>query len=265
MNDKEYLESLKNYTETINLSIKISRHAANRQVEDKIVWACVLYTKLCVTGFSVLILAPSNNIAIKKIDHWDFSSLFSLTRNIMECYQTLFYLCVDKVSSDELLARRKQFNLHDYYSRKTLLSYIGTNKENKEIEDFVIKELKETQYFKALDEKRQKHFLKGDNAFFISREEIEEKTGSDKNQFKYFYKLFSSNTHTFPMGFYNMLNGERGRGVKTNVEIKYSCLALEIAEQYLIQASSHMIDFFPDINKYLTDKEKNKLNKNYGN
>lgn len=259
MGDEIYIENLKKYSKTINLALNVSKLAASRQAEDKVVWACVLYTKMCVTGLSIFVLTPESEIAKKKIQHWDFSSLFSLTRNLMECYQTMFYLCVDEVSSDELNARRKLFNLHDYYSRKKLFSFMTDKNEDKEIENIVVKELIETDYFKNLDQKQQKYFLKGDNAFFISREEIEARIGTDKNEFKLLYKLFSSNTHSFPMGFYGMLEGERGTGVKSEVEVGYSGLALEIAEQYIRQASNNMIKFFPDIFQQLTSEEKNTL------
>ncbi|MFA7302091.1 MAG: DUF5677 domain-containing protein [Candidatus Shapirobacteria bacterium] len=256
MDEKYYIDNLTKYSNTINLALKVSRRSAGRQVEDKKVWACVLYTKICVTGLSIFILAPNSEIAEKKITHWDFSSLFSLTRNLMECYHTLFYLCVDNVSDDELEARRKLFNLHDYYSRKKLFSFTDDNQEDKKIEDSIIDELTKTNYFKSLGEKQQKHFLKGENAFFISREDIEEKTGTDKNDFKLLYKLFSSNTHSFPMGFYGMLEGERGTGVKSEIEIGYNGLALETAEQYIGQATKNMLDFFPDIILELTEIEK---------
>lgn len=256
MEDKYYKENLEKYSKTIKLAVKISKLGARRKVEDKIFWACILYTKMCVTGLSILILCPENETAEKTNSHWDFSSLFSLTRNLMECYQTMFYLCLDKVGSNELKARRKLFNLHDYYSRKKLFSFTSENSEDKKIEDFVILELTKTVYFQQLEEKQQKHFLKGDNAFFISREDIEEKSGMNKNDFKLLYKLFSSNTHSFPMGFYGMLDAERGTGVKSQVEIEYSGLALETAERYIKRASNHMTGFFPDILKRLTEEEK---------
>ena len=93
----------------------------------------------------------------------------------------MFYLCVDNVTSNELKVRRKLFNLHDYYSRKKLFSFSPEKQKDKEIEELVIKELIETDYFKTLNEKQQKHYLKGGNAFFISREDIEDRIGTDKN------------------------------------------------------------------------------------
>jgi hypothetical protein len=259
MEDKYYNDTLAKYTRTVHLAIKISRLAADRQVEDKVFWASVLYTKICVTGLSLLILAPENEIANKKITHWDFSSLFSLTRNLIECHQTFFYLCVDNVADDELKARRKLFNLHDYKSRAKLFSYSPKKLENEEIEKLVVEELLNTKYFKNLNEKQQKHFLKGDNAFFISREEIEEKMGKDKNEFKLIYNLFSNNIHSFPMGFYGMIDSQRGIGEKSDIELKYSSLALEIAERNIRDASNNMTSFFPDILDNLTVDERDFL------
>ena len=73
------------------------------------------------------------------------------------------------------------------------------------------------------------------------------------------YKLFSSNTHSFPMGFYGMLEGERGTGVKSEIEIGYNGLALETAEQYIRQATNNMLIFFPDILSGLTEIEQSYL------
>ena len=140
-----------------------------------------------------------------------------------------------------------------------MFSYASDNIEDKEIENLVIKELIETEYFKTLSKKQQNHYLRGDNSFFISREDIEERTGTDKSDFKYMYKLLSSNTHSFPMGFYGMVDGGIGTGVKSEVEVVYSGLALETAAQYIRQASNDMIEFFPDILEQLTNEERTYL------
>lgn len=255
-----YSEKFSKFSNTLSVAIKISILAKGRFVtEDKKAWACVLHTKLCVTANSLLILAPKIEI---KDEHWDFSSMFTLARNIMECYQTLFYLCFDNVTDSELFARKKLFNLHDYYSRVKLFSFMDEKQENPEMEKNVINELSQTDYFKKLTEKQQAHFLKGENAFFISREDIEEKIGRDKNEFKMLYKLLSSNTHSYPMGFYRIQGGERGTSVETNVEVGYSALALEISEQYLLDSCNRMLEFFPDIKNNLTEKEKGYIEEN---
>ena len=58
MDEKDYLRNLTKYSQTIRLAAKISRLAAGKKVEDKIFWACVLYTKMCTTGMSIYILCP---------------------------------------------------------------------------------------------------------------------------------------------------------------------------------------------------------------
>jgi hypothetical protein len=61
------------------------------------------------------------------------------------------------------------------------------------------------------------------------------------------------------MGFYGMIEGERGTGVKSEVEIRYSTLALEIVEQYIRASSNEMLELFPDIIDKLTSIQKGHL------
>lgn len=221
-------------------------------------WTCVLHTRMCVIASSLLKLSPKKYEPKNLKVEWDYSSMFSLTRNIMECYQTLFYLCSEKIS-DERYARKKLFDLHDFNSRKKLLAFTNSNIGNEDVEKQLVKELSATNYFKNLEKKRKDYFVKGDNAFFISREDLEEKMGHDKSSFKSLYKLFSSNAHSFPMGFYGMLEGERGTGVGTKIEVEYSKLALDVAEKYIRKSSNDMIGLFPDISNKLNSKEKSIL------
>jgi hypothetical protein len=52
-------------------------------------------------------------------------------------------------------------NDYYYYSRKKLFSFITEQEEDIEIKKTVIRELTEAKYFKNLEEKQQKNFLKG--------------------------------------------------------------------------------------------------------
>ena len=90
--DRKFTAAFKSYCRTLNLAVKISRLAGGRYGEkDKVIWACILFTKLCTTGRSLRKLLDHDVSREYKAD-WDYSSAFSLTRNIMECYQTLFSL-----------------------------------------------------------------------------------------------------------------------------------------------------------------------------
>lgn len=261
--ERKFPVAFKSYCRTLKLAVKISRLASGRYGEkDKVVWACILFTKLCTTARSLRKLLDHDVSKEYKTD-WDYSSAFSLTRNIMECYQTLFYLCFDDVHEEELKARKALFNVHDYYSRKQLFSFIPENfdieRENPEIEKFVLEQLKNSAFFNSLDEKKRSKYLNGKDAFFMARDEIEEKEGVSKNTFRYWYKFLSSNVHSFPMGFFRMIDGDRGTGVHSEVEEIYSTMALDLAESYLIRGSLNMLKFFPDLLEKMSPQEKKLL------
>lgn len=261
--DRKFTAAFKSYCRTLNLAVKISRLAGGRYGEkDKVIWACILFTKLCTTGRSLRKLLDHDVSREYKAD-WDYSSAFSLTRNIMECYQTLFYLCFDSVPDEELKARKFLFNVHDYYSRQQFFSFFPERfdgeREDPEIEKFVLEQLENSSYFKGLDEKERNKYLKGKKAFFITREEIEEREGVNKNDFRYWYKFLSANVHSFPMGFFGMIDGDRGIGVHSEVEEIYSAMALDLAESYLIRGCLNMLNFFPDILEKISPQEKKLL------
>lgn len=256
-----YVDNVKNYQKTLEISKRISNKIGGRFVDERKGWASILFTKLCTTGNSLFLLAPHNSLTNQE-DHWDYSSMFSLTRNLMECYQTFFYLCIENISKNEYILRKKLFDYHDLTSRKKLFSLMHDHKQTEEderIEEFVIKELKENELFKTLPEKQQSAYLKGDKAFFITREDIEERFGNDRNAFKMYYKLLSSNTHSYPMGFYRIQGAGRGTGLKTPVEEGYSSLALKIANDYLMKALKNILSLFPDSIVWLTNDEKTYL------
>lgn len=258
--ERKFIKAFKSYCRTLNLAVKISRLGAGRYGEsDKVVWACILFTKLCTSGRSLKKLLD-HDIAKEYKNDWDYSSAFSLTRNIMECYQTFFYLCFDNISEEEYVARKALFNVHDYYSRKQFFSFFPENfdgeRENHEIEAIVVEQLENSTFFKNLDDKKKIIYLKGKNAFFISREDIEEKEEVNKNDFRLWYKLLSANIHSYPMGFFRMIDEDRGTGVHSELEENYSAVALDLAESYLKRACIHMLKIFPDILEKISPQEK---------
>ena len=105
-------------------------------------------------GQSLQKLAPKNHNPKRLKIEWDYSSMFSLTRNIMECYQTLFYLWSQDISDDERLARKKLFDIHDLYSREKLFSFSNEGLEMLKVKKGLVAALLETEYFKSIDDKR---------------------------------------------------------------------------------------------------------------
>lgn len=258
IDELKFHKQFNTYVKYTSLAIKISKSIAGRLVDYRKGWASILFTKICVTSISLKKLADLDT-GKKYNSHWDFNSAFTLARNLMECYQTFFYLCIDKISEDEALARKKLFNYHDFMAREKLFKEIGKEEPDIDLKDQLIKELTSTKYFQNLEEKQQRHFLKGTTAFFVSREEIEHKIGNSKSAFKVNYQLLSTYTHSFPMGFYKMFEPDRGTGVKTPIEEICSAYALGLAEEYLKLAINNMLEIFPDLYDKLNKQDKDLL------
>lgn len=261
LGNRSFNSAFKSFVRTRKLACKISKLGAGRMSEeDRVFWASVLFTRMCVIALSLERL-NTHNIPEKFIpDNWDYASTFSLTRNLMECFHTFFYLCFDDISDEERSMRKQVFNLHDIFSREDMFSFIGQDSSNNfEVKQEMIEQIRNkltmNSHFQSFPENLKKECLKGKKALLLSREQIEEKSGRDKQLFKFLYKWFSSNTHTYPLGFYRMIDFDRGIGVKTEVEELYAASAIDVAENYLVAAIQRMFEIYSDIPDKLSPQE----------
>ena len=139
-------------------------------------------------------------------------------------------------------------NLHDHISRTKLFNAMGedtdANEEAVKIKEEVLLALNNNSWFQTLSKKQQTHFLKGTTAFFKSKDEIVTSCGREVSDFRAMYRFLSNNTHSFPMGFYRMASGNRGRGLESNTEVKYTGICLEWAANYLNSANKEFVNLF---------------------
>lgn len=213
-------------------------------------YASLIFTKMCTSSISIKKLSPAPELIGSNV-HWDFGSLASLTRNVIECYLVFFYLCIEKCSSEEWDARWQLMNLHDHMSRLKMFQSMGEEIESdvraNEIKLEIETALKENSWFQKLSNKQQFHFLKGNSAFFNSKDEIVEASGGNVSEFRSIYRFLSNNTHSFPMGFYRMEDGDRGCGVESEIEVQYSGMCLQLAGQYLNKSCAQYSKLFQDL------------------
>jgi hypothetical protein len=218
-------------------------------ISDRHFYASLLFTRLCTISVSVKNLAPSE---VGNNDHWDYGSIAALTRSLIETYLTFFYLCIENCSSEEWHARKQLMNLHDHMSRKKMFAAVEEeyeiNEEAKEIKEEIITKLKNNSWFQSLSEKQQKAFLKGKTAFFKNKDEIVSSYNENIGKFRLRYTFLSNNTHSYPMGFYRMKNGERGRGIESRIEIKYTAICLQWLSGYLERAEQEFDSLFSGSN-----------------
>lgn len=214
--------------------------------------ASVLFTTLCVKGQSLLNVLPRVVGHKNHHDHWDFPSIASITRSIMEARLAFYYLCIESISREEWECRWNIMNLHDCSRRISLFEGIDPEGEDYK---FFIKTKKELQerlnknnffqnLIKDLPEKKKKEYLSGRNAYLEPLESIAEKVGFPQHQFKWEYLLLSNQVHSLPMSYYRMIEGDWGRGIYSQRDEQYSIMCIGIVTAMLLSAKDEMNTLF---------------------
>ncbi len=182
-------------------------------------YSSVLFTVMITRCVSLLTLAPHSPWASKQIEHWDYGSMTGIARTIIELRVAYYYLCSEECDDDEWQFRWNLFNLHDCTSRIRMFDALGNTEEVegfKQQADELRERLKSNPYFETVDAKRHKKLLHGQTAYLSPLEDIAERAGIDRSEFRFLYVLFSSHVHALPMSFYRIGgdNIERGRGCR---------------------------------------------------
>lgn len=210
-------------------------------------YASLIFTKLCTSGVTTLSICPSPK-EIGKNAHWDCASVAALTRGVIETYLVFSYLCVEKCEPKEWEARWRLLNLHDHMSRLKMFKVMDDAEELvAQFESYteeVKSDLEKTEFFNLLSEKQKKHYLKGNNAFFKSQDELIESAGGNVDEFRFRYRFLSNHTHSLPMGFYRMQESGRGTGVESETEIGYTGMCLDWAGECLTKAKLGFSDLW---------------------
>ena len=93
-------------------------------------------------------------------------------------------------------------------------------------------------------EKQQKHYLKGNNAFFKSQDKLIEAASCKVDEFRFRYRFLSNHTHSYPMGFYRMAEIGHGTGVESKSEVECSGMWLTWATECLEKAKNGFAGLF---------------------
>jgi hypothetical protein len=253
---EEYLSSLKTFSRALTDCITLSGQCAGIPAPtSRHTYGAILFTALCTRAMSLGMMAPRNGWTIRQIDHWDYVGMFGLTRGILEIRLAFYYICSEECPPAEWGLRWNIFNLHDCCSRMKL--FRDLNQNTAEIAGFeqqaeeIRKRILANRFFKEnklnLSAKQQRELLSGNNCYLYPLEDIAAKAGISVNSFKIMWQLFSNTIHGYPMAFYRMMDGERGRGVHSAVEDRYSAMALKNAGELLNATLNEMDSLF---NKY---------------
>jgi hypothetical protein len=245
---KDYLENLETFEDFFDFSVDVSDSTGRIHVPTHLVRANQLFTRLTVTSMSIIHLCPDNRIWGSSSQFWDFISVATLARNLIENYHAFFYIGVEKVTTDERSFRLDLFNYHLINEKYRLYKEGGSSEEI--LKDFeeklpIAKEgLKTHPFFIHLSREKAKKILTGGESMILSQKEISARVPFNTYEFFSLYRLFSDQTHSTSYAFFSK-NNERGRGAENDEEVHYLAMTLDFCTKYLSAAILDMTKLFP--------------------
>lgn len=152
------------------------------------------------TCFSLLKLIPGSVLSKKKENYVDFSSIASLSRNLIEASNIHWYISIDKISTEQETLRLLIYDYHDTSElisiarqlnfRKTDIKYLEQQLAN------LRTKLEKDSLFATIDKQRRNLILNGKQGTLLTQFEIAEQRQMNLDKFKGMYKLLSNHTHT---------------------------------------------------------------------
>ena len=246
-----YLDVRREFRDTLKRCKRISRGSGGIiSTGNRMFWSSVLFTRVVVTAKSVDRMLPDP----KPGEHWDFSAVASLARNLFEACLVHHWLCAEGPNDDERAARFILFHLHDHGSRMRLLP---DGEFDPEVLEDLVRRFDANPVLSTWDEKRRRVALRGERTPFVQDDVLAE-MGFDLVAFRMAYRLFSQHTHTGPISFYRMLEHDRGTGVETRHEKRYMMVAMGFANNFLGRAIATQLQIFPEAETrppFLTDAQ----------
>jgi hypothetical protein len=247
---RDYQERLTQLENFLDFAIDVSEATMGKKdISWKLARTHQLYNRLTVTTLSFIRLLPRNRYFTVEWEFWDFFSIASLARNLIENYHLLFYIGVDPVSPEETELRLSVFQYHLNSERHKLYKESGTPEDS--LTDFSINlplartELENNPVFKTLDKSRQGLILKGNEFMCVAWKDLLKKMPFATDETIPMFRFLSAQTHSAPLSFYTQ-SDERGRGLENESEVKYTILCIDLVTKYLTAAILDIVNLFPD-------------------
>lgn len=243
-----YEAELARLDDLLGIAILVSDLVGGIKTTTRNIRATQLYTRLVAASLTFIRLLSGNKHATSEVEWWDWPSVGTLARGVIETYNAFFYIGVEKVPPSEVELRINLMHFHLNFEKYRL--YRDWGKSDEELQDFIDglpidrERLKNNTVFQTLPEKQQTQLLKGKTPMHLSHHEINERAKIITNSFKPIYRLFSNQVHTTPLSFQSQSN-TRGRGFENDAERFYITLATQVVIKYLANAVINMTDIFP--------------------
>lgn len=204
------IEKLHNVYE-IGYKISILKTGANCTT-DRTYYAEMLFTKIVQHAGSIIRLLPNLENNNERWIDIDVSSIASLTRDLIEAFSVFKHICIDKISNEEFGFRIHLLSHHQSCDMLKIIELLGLDSNNstysfyKWIKECTSLYLTQSNFYQNLDIKLKQRLLKGDKAFLRNLSELNNESLSVEAA-SALYRLFSTSTHSFPLGIQNVTGG----------------------------------------------------------
>jgi len=187
----------------VEIAYDLSQQFEGVTTKDKRkVYATHLLAKSVHSCFALLKFFPESKFNKFSDPFIDFSSVASLSRNLIELTNIHWYLTVDNCTTQEQELRLSVFDYHDSFSMKFITERLNFNETDINILNNRIKSIKDVieknSHFQSLSKNVKKMILDGKRSSVLTQFEITEKRNIDIEEFKGYYKLMSVETHSSP-------------------------------------------------------------------
>jgi len=186
-----------------------------------------VFSKIALHANSILTILPKDDprklYGTEDFRVVDLSSIASLTRDIIDADNTLFYLFTERIDDAEREFRLLLFGLHGYIRQKELINFVGGLHQEVMVANIVEKidafrnRLESNSFFKILEKEMLENSSRGrrakdifkrtegrienvKDAVFLTRKQITEVRGMDLSSFDAIYMFLSGHVHSFLMG-----------------------------------------------------------------
>ena len=180
---------------------------------DREFYAERIFTKMVCHGLSLQRLSPSPHLPPNEL--WDISSIYSIARTLIETYEALAYVSIDKVDESERDFRFSLWKLHAQERRREMLRLTGSDNPEipaieAEITAYRIKILNHP-FSQNLGSDFHKKVTRGDTPpYHLSRTERDLRAGIDKDYHTTIIMHLSSHVHTHPFSVHQLLGFKAG-------------------------------------------------------
>ncbi|WP_035060620.1 DUF5677 domain-containing protein [Andreprevotia chitinilytica] len=232
--DSGYFKELRIFEQLVLIAISFSDASGGIHTTNLGIESTKIYTRLTLSAMTINAILPENKI--NKTRLWDFPSVATLTRTLIETCHRHLYLSQLNISDAESTFR---LNLYYFHMNSEKYRLYKEFKENQENLDSFEKNLPRAKLaittspiFATLQKKQADKVRNGNADMHMTDDEIATQFSLIGGHFKFIYRLLSNQSHGTPLATYSQSN-ERGRGTENDAEKMYLEWMLQLLNQYL--------------------------------